>query len=105
MSIEMDDILEENERNEIRGTLIGVSRMNTLRVAQRSVDIVDPYTREIRLWVNEKMQLSEIESIVTKRLGMLPIKKHEKKLCYEIKYGSKYNSLEIHVDPFFINFA
>ena len=60
MSDDVTDVLEEHERNEIRGTLIGVSRVNSLRVAQRSVDIVDPYTREVRLRVKDNMTVTEI---------------------------------------------
>ena len=104
MSDDVTDVLEEHERNEIRGTLIGVSRANSLRVAQRSVDIVDPYTREVRLWVRDSMTIPEIRVAMHKRLGMTPITQSDKRLCFEIKYGSKYSRIEFEVDPFCLKF-
>lgn len=104
MSDDVTDVLEEHERNEIRGTLIGVSRVNSLRVAQRSVDIVDPYTREVRLWVKDNMTVTEIKAVMQKRLGMTPITESDKRLCFEIKYGSKYSRIEFEVDPFSLKF-
>ena len=104
MSDDVTDVLEEHERNEIRGTLIGVSRANTLRVAQRSVDIVDPYTREVRLWVRDSMTIPEIKLVMQDRLGMAPMTESDKRMCFEIKYGSKYSRIEFEVDPFNLKF-
>ena len=104
MSDDVTDVLEEHERNEIRGTLLGVSRINTLRVAQRSVDIVDPYTREVRLWIRDTMTIPEIKVTMRDKLGMMPIVETETSVSFEIKYGSKYNGIEFSIDPFAVEF-
>ena len=104
MSDDVTDVLEEHERNEIRGTLLGVSRINTLRVAQRSVDIVDPYTREVRLWIRDTMKIPEIKSTMQERLGMMPMVETETSVSFEIKYGSKYSRIDFSVEPFAVEF-
>lgn len=105
MSVDATDVLEEHERNEIRGTLLGVSRMTTLRVAKRSVDIVDPYTREVRLWVKPSMSIAEIINVMQHRLGMVPIAQTKEAATFEIKYGSKYTRILIRTKPFAIKFS
>jgi len=105
MSTDVTDVLEEHERNEIRGTLLGVSRMTTVRVAKRSVDLVDPYTREVRLWIREGMKIEEIKQTMLDKLGMAPIVEDDNCVTFEIKYGSKYNLLKINVEPFTTKFS
>ena len=105
MSTDVSDVLEEHERNEIRGTLLGVSRMTTVRVAQRSVDIVDAYTREVRLWVHQDMTTAEIKQAMLDKLGMAPMIEDDDSLTFEIKYGSKYSRIRINMAPFKTEFS
>ena len=105
MSTDVSDVLEEHERNEIRGTLLGVSRMTTVRVAQRSVDLVDPYTREVRLWVHKDMTTAEIKQAMLDKLGMAPMIEDDDSLTFEIKYGSKYSRIRINMAPFETEFS
>ena len=79
MSDDVADVLEEHERNEIRGTLIGVSRANT-RVAQRSVDIVDPYAGGAAVGEGQHDNTRD-KTVMQERLGMAPMTESDKRMC------------------------
>ena len=83
---------------------MGVSRMTTLKVARKSVDIVDPYTREVRLWIRSDMSPDEIKSSMLAHLGMTPIREEDEGVLFDIKYGSKYSKIRIGYKPVSIEF-
>lgn len=100
----MSDILEEQERGEIRGTLVALSRRYAMETSARSVDVVDPYTREARLWVRPGMSVDQIKQAVGQRLGLEEETEDSKSVTFPIRFGSQYKFLVVTVDPFSIEF-
>ena len=78
--------------------------MTTLKVAQKSVDIVDPYTREIRLWLKPNMGAKDVKASMLSHLGMVPMQEDDEGADFDIKYGSKYSMIRIKYQPFSIEF-
>ena len=70
----MSDILEEHERSEIRGTLISMAVASAASAATRATALVDPYTREARIWLRHGMSKETIVSFVQLKLGLVNVK-------------------------------
>ena len=104
MSDVVSDILEEQERGEIRGTLVALSRRYTMETSARSVDVIDPYTREARLWVRPGMSVDQVKQAVRRRLGLDEETEDAKSVTFAISFGSQYKFLVVKVDPFSIEF-
>ena len=70
----MSDILEEHERSEIRGTLISLAVSNAASTAAKATEIIDPYTREARIWLQPGMGKDKIIDVVLKKIGLIKVK-------------------------------
>ena len=46
-----DDVLEESERSSIRGTLLHLASKLQVKSASGVVNNIDPYMREVRIWI------------------------------------------------------
>ena len=104
MSDAVTDILEEQERGEIRGTLVALSRRYSMETSARSVDVIDPYTREARLWVRPGMSIAEVKKAVLQRLGLDEDTEDSNSVTFSIRFGSQYKFLVVNVEPFSIEF-
>ena len=69
----MSDIFEEHERREIRGTLISLAVTNAASAATKATEMVNPYTREARIWLRPGMNRELIAKTVQLKLGLLQV--------------------------------
>ena len=64
------DILEEHERSSIRGTLLGLAQQLAVKSQVSPDQSVDPYMREIRIWVHDDMSAEAVRAAMLKHLGL-----------------------------------
>jgi len=69
-----DDVLEENERSSIRGTLLGLASKLQVTSAPGAVNNIDPYMREVRIWVRDDMSSDAVKHVMQQKLGLKPMK-------------------------------
>tara|TARA_Y100000593_G_scaffold80574_1_gene150460 strand:+ start:554 stop:880 length:327 start_codon:yes stop_codon:yes gene_type:complete len=67
-----NDVLEENERSSIRGTLLGIASRLHVGATNVTDESIDPYMRELRIWIKPRMTAHEIQEVVHEKLGMKP---------------------------------
>ena len=69
-----DDVLEENERSSIRGTLLDLASKIQVTSAAGSVNNIDPYMREVRIWIRDGMSSDAVCHVMQEKLGLKPMK-------------------------------
>ena len=69
-----DDVLEENERSAIRGTLLGLAGQIQVTSEVGLVNNIDPYMREVRIWVRDGMSSEAVCQAMQDKLGLGPMK-------------------------------
>ena len=72
-----NDILEESERSSIRGTLLGIA--SCIQVGPQSTpnESIDPYMRELRIWVHDGMSSNEVRQNMLEKLGLAPLEPYD----------------------------
>ena len=92
---ELRDVLEEDERANIRGTLMHISASTLTRPAFK----LDPYARECAIWILPGMSRQQMLETMDAKIGLQPRDDSTREKVRFTPSGSpRVDYIEVHID-------
>ena len=86
---QLRDVLEEEERANIRGTLMHIGTMSFTNVNKLDTYKMDPYVRECSIWVYRGMSSKDLLDTMNKQLALKP---REDSTLHKVKFSASGSS-------------
>ena len=96
---ELRDVLEEEERANIRGTLMHIGATALTNVNKSDTYKMDPYVRECSIWIERGMTKAALLSVMNDKLGVEPRDdSDEAKIRFSASGSARIDCIEVLLD-------
>lgn len=96
---ELRDVLEEEERANIRGTLMHIGTTALSNVNKSDTYKMDPYVRECSIWIHRGMTREQLVEYMDSKLGLVPVKgSGHGKVTFSASGSVRIDQIEVSLD-------
>lgn len=96
---ELRDVLEEEERANIRGTLMHIGATALTNVNKSDTYKMDPYVRECGIWIQRGMAKAALIAVMDDKLGIEPREdSSEHKVRFSASGSARIDCIEVSLD-------
>lgn len=96
---ELRDVLEEEERANIRGTLMHIGATALTNVNKSDTYKMDPYVRECSIWIERGMTKAALLSVMNDKLAVEPREdSNECKIRFSASGSARIDCIEVSLD-------